>query len=506
MPQVQNSRSSDTSRSVWLLAAPSLAVSATLLAVAVCAAVAVFQMQREADSLLDEFTSASVASAELQRSAEQLRYSLYRYGDRTALRQVPDLEKATDHYLWQIERLELGNRGELIVRLRRIYFNLADQLEHGASNAVSASQEADEFVQEAHRQRNLIQQAQQQAQQESHTLTRWTGWTLLLLGVVGAGAGTLAGFGLARSMRQQLVQLSVPIQSAAGSLDNVVGPLQVSASGNIDDLEDSLHDLAARVASVVERLQAAEHETLRQDQMAALGQLAAGLAHELRNPLTAIKTLVEAARDAGPQARLDDRDLAVLEEEISRLDGTLQSFLDFARPPALHKCTLDLRDVIEKTAQLVQARADRQSIRLETHFPERPVRVTADSGQLRQVLLNLLLNAFDSVQSSGIVSVEVEPDDGEALVHVRDNGPGIPESVRGRLFEPFVSSKPSGTGLGLTICRRIVENHGGQISAENVPQGGADFVIRLPAGASAPEPSLQTVSPETANALTADSV
>jgi two-component system, NtrC family, sensor histidine kinase HydH len=506
MAHEQNVRSSDTSRSVWLLAAPSLAVSATLLAVAVCAAVAVFQMQREADSLLDEFTSASAASAELQRSAEELRYSLYRYGDQTAVRQVPDLEKATDRYLWQIERLELGNRGELIVRLRRIYVNLAEELQRGSSHAAPASQEADEFVQEARRQRDLIQQAQQQAQQESHTLTRWTGWTLLLLGVVGAGAGTLAGFGLARSMRQQLVQLSVPIQSAAGSLDNVIGPLQVSASGNIDDLEDSLHDLAARVASVVERLQAAELETLRRDQMAALGQLAAGLAHELRNPLTAIKTLVEAAREAGPQARLDDRDLAVLEEEIGRLDGTLQSFLDFARPSAACKTVLDLRDVVERTVQLVQARADRQSIRLETRFLEEAVEVTADSGQLRQVLLNLLLNAFDSVQSGGRVTVDVESDDGQIVVHVRDDGPGIPDSVRDRLFEPFVSSKPSGTGLGLTICRRIVENHGGQITAENRPEGGADFIIRLPADSPIAERSLETIPAGAGNALTADSV
>ena len=107
--------------------------------------------------------------------------------------------------------------------------------------------------------------------------------------------------------------------------------------------------------------------------------------------------------------------------------------------------------------------------------------MNADAEQLRKVLLNLVLNAFDAVGHNGSVTMEVSPQsNGEALLQVADTGPGIPESIRERLFEPFVSSKESGTGLGLTICRRIVEQHGGTIDAANRPEGGAMFSIRLP--------------------------
>ena len=487
------------SQSVWRMALPSLAVSLTLLAVAVLAAVVLVQMRREADRSLQEIAEAVEASAELEQSVVQWWKGLDEYvdtGDEALVRDLPGLQQPTDRYLLHIEKLELGREGkQTIARFRQEYIVVLEELQPILSNSSTEERQATadrlingfilpRFLDATQQQRELTQQALQQAQERNRALTRWTGWTLLLLGVVGAGAGTLAGFGLARGMQRQLVQLSVPIQTAAGSLHGVVGPLQVSTSGNIDQLEDSLHDLAGHVASVVDRLQAAERQSLRKDQMAALGQLAAGLAHELRNPLTSMKTLVESARSNGAAGTLDERDLEVMDEEIRRLDGTLQSFLDYARPPQLNTTSVDLRDVIGKTVQLVKARADQQSIDIETELPAHPLTLVADSGQLRQVLLNLLLNAFDSVGPGGRVVLEVEPagdGDRELLIRVRDNGPGIPDSVRDRLFDPFVSSKSSGTGLGLTICRRIVENHGGRIVAENRPDGGAEFTIRLPA-------------------------
>jgi signal transduction histidine kinase len=283
-------------------------------------------------------------------------------------------------------------------------------------------------------------------------------------------------------VRQSLVELSVPVRNAAGSLSAVVGPVRVTGDGTIPELEASLTELSDKVSTVVSRLQAAEHESLRSEQMAALGQLAAGLAHELRNPLTAIQTLVEAAREESGGGALRGRDLEVLEEEISRLNRSIQSFLDYARPPRLERRPVDLRDVVEKTRQLLASRAQRQEIELQAVVPDSPVVVPADTEQLRQVALNLALNAFDAVGHSGRVTMEVSSNGrGEALLTVADTGPGIPESVQGHLFEPFVSSKESGTGLGLTICRRIVEQHGGTIEAANRREGGAMLSVHLPA-------------------------
>ncbi len=282
--------------------------------------------------------------------------------------------------------------------------------------------------------------------------------------------------------------MSIPIRSALGSLDQVVGPVQVVSTDNFAQLDAAAAGLAQRVAQVVERLQSAERDRLRNDQMAALGQLAAGLAHELRNPLTAMKTIVDAARRDPETESLNARDLAVLDEEIQRLNRSLQSFLDYARPPAIAKRRVDLASVVERTCQLLAGRAEQQSIRVVVEPPERPIEVDADPEQLHQVLLNLLLNAFDAVRSEGQVTIRIERRRPScAVVTVADSGPGISQAVRDRLFEPFVSTKESGTGLGLTICRRIVEDHRGCIEAANGPQGGAIFTVTLPTlGRSAP--------------------
>jgi signal transduction histidine kinase len=192
---------------------------------------------------------------------------------------------------------------------------------------------------------------------------------------------------------------------------------------------------------------------------------------------------VEVARSHGAAAQLDGRDLEVVDEELTRLDTTLQSFLDYARPPKLERRTVDVRDVVQRTVQLVKPRAEQQTVRIDVALPERPLQVSADAEQLRQVLLNLLLNALDALGTGGRITVSATADATarQVVVQVADDGPGISDAVHSTLFEPFVSSKPSGTGLGLTISRRIVENHGGTITAENGAHGGAVFSVRLPA-------------------------
>jgi signal transduction histidine kinase len=220
--------------------------------------------------------------------------------------------------------------------------------------------------------------------------------------------------------------------------------------------------------------------------------MAAGLAHELRNPLMSIRVLVQPGED-GDAVHLTGRDLAVLNEEITRLDRSIQAFLDFARPPQLEKRPFDLRPVLEQTLQLVRARADNQGVRLLWQRPAEPVRIEADMGQVRQVLLNLLLNALDAVPQGGTVEVLLERkpgpngraargrDGAEWLwLQVTDTGPGLPAKLGPRIFEPFVSTKETGLGLGLSICKRIIEAHDGEIAAASRPEGGAVFSVGLP--------------------------
>jgi two-component system sensor histidine kinase HydH len=216
--------------------------------------------------------------------------------------------------------------------------------------------------------------------------------------------------------------------------------------------------------------------------LAEVGQVAAGLAHELRNPLTAIKMLVQANREDAELQDLPAEDLRVIELEIRRMEDRLNVFIDFARPPRPERRLVDLKTVVDQTLALVGGRARKQRVALNFEPPPSPVEVEADGEQLRQLLVNLALNALDSMPRGGVLDVEIRPAaDGQVEVVVLDTGPGIPARHFARLYEPFFTTKETGLGLGLPVSQRIAHDHGGMLCAANRPQGGARFMLRLPA-------------------------
>ena len=221
---------------------------------------------------------------------------------------------------------------------------------------------------------------------------------------------------------------------------------------------------------------------LRAEALAEVGQLAAGMAHELRNPLTAIKMLVQTNREEAEVRGLPAEDLNVIEQEILRMEGRLNVFIDFARPPKPERRRVDLKAVVDQTLALVGGRARKQRVTLVFAPPETPVEVEADGEQVRQLLVNLALNALDVMPRGGTLEIELRPpSDHHAELEVRDTGPGIPRRHLSRLYEPFFTSKETGLGLGLSVSQRIARDHGGSLRATNRPQGGACFVLRLPA-------------------------
>jgi len=477
----------------WPLFWPTLALSGLLLAIVVVASILIHQEQAKADLAIDAALASHQAYTELEKTTQELRHQLALYaatGDETKRTSADQLQKQYGDRLIVIEHLVVceEDKGHL-VKLQRIYSLIQSGLQAIKPDMPVADRQnaAHHLVNEViepeidgtiHQQRELKHSALQQAREKSHT-THAGAW-LLLLGGLGSIGGLVGGYSLARRFQKEMMELSVPIHNAAGSLSAIVGPIQLAGSSGIEQLETSLQGIAQQVAAVVERLQTAERENVRKDQMAALGQLAAGLAHELRNPLTAIKTLIEAAKSQQGNAMLEGRDLEVIEEEITRLNKTLQAFLDYARPPKLVKATVDLNELTSKVEKLLIAQAQQRSIQMKLELSKQPVLLQADPEQLRQVLLNLILNAFDAVGTHGTVLLQTERTPSSAILKVQDSGSGIPDALRAKLFEPFVSSKAAGTGLGLTICKRIVEEHGGTIAAENVPRSGACFTVTLP--------------------------
>jgi len=307
-------------------------------------------------------------------------------------------------------------------------------------------------------------------------------WGMAGVGILGGIAGVLLGFGVARALSRSIGRLRVQLRDAAGKLGSKVPELVLTGEGGFAMLHSEVERLTARIERVVQELHDREREVARAEQLAALGQLAAGVGHEIRNPLTSIKMLVQAAIEDPRRAALTEDDMRMIEQEVRRIESTLQTFLDFARPARTERRRIDLQEVLTAVVGLMRGRAEKQRVTIQVETPPGPIVIEAYPGQFRQVFMNLTLNALDAMPTGGTLMVRARHEkSGGVEVEVADTGPGIAPVMLGRLFTPFASGKETGLGLGLAISRRIVEDHAGTIGATNRPGGGASFLVRLPA-------------------------
>jgi two-component system sensor histidine kinase PilS (NtrC family) len=219
-------------------------------------------------------------------------------------------------------------------------------------------------------------------------------------------------------------------------------------------------------------------EVERAERLASIGRLAAGIAHEIRNPLASISGSMEMLKTT-PGADADSRQLMdIAVREVDRLNRLITDLLDYARPHSEERRRLDLG---EQVAEIVRAfeQERREKIRVKAALPNNIV-VEAATGQLRQVLWNLIRNAADAMPQGGEIAIELSTDAKRAALTIRDQGAGIPRDRLERIFEPFYSTKTGGTGLGLATVARIVADHGGAIDVASEPEQGATFTVRLP--------------------------
>lgn len=319
-----------------------------------------------------------------------------------------------------------------------------------------------------------------ETQQESERVSRLLRGVLLLLGLIGPASGLLIGWTMARGLSRSMRSLSVRIQGMAQHLDREAGVVRLVSDGHAVDLDQQLEQVVQRIQDMVRQLQEQQRELWHAQQLSALGQLAANVAHEVRNPLMSIKMLVEAAlRPNNPRPFTRDN-LQVIHAAVGRLEKKVQGFLDFARPPVLQRAPGDLRSVAAEALELVRARAEKQKVEVIFERPEQPLYADVDRASLCSVFVNLFLNALDAMPKGGRLQVRLRPTGKQAIAEVIDTGTGIASGVVEKLFTPFVSGKPTGTGLGLCISKRIVEDHGGGLEGSNRSTGGACFTITLP--------------------------
>ena len=225
----------------------------------------------------------------------------------------------------------------------------------------------------------------------------------------------------------------------------------------------------------------------RREKLASLGLLAAGVAHEIRNPLTAIKAALFIQKKKLQAASPERDSVEVVEREILRLERIVNNFLQFARPAEPELTTISADLLLLESQHFFAPQLEKNSIRLKLE-PSEPLRIRVDPGQFKQVLINLIQNAADSIGRDGTITLRARSDrrrltNGEmpvVILEITDTGKGIPPEVEKRLFDPFFTTKESGTGLGLSIAARIVQKHGGELQYQTQVNRGTTFGIILP--------------------------
>jgi signal transduction histidine kinase len=279
--------------------------------------------------------------------------------------------------------------------------------------------------------------------------------------------------------------------STAAALDSLQRLLAVSVLLLVL-LVSAVAALRSRVAMVPlqEQLDASHVTIQRQEKLASLGELAAGVAHEIRNPLTAIKLRLFSLRKALPEGFEHNEDAFVIAEELNRLDRIVRDFLQFARPSEPDLVDVPVDRIVHDVRNLLRAELEKRRIGLRIESDDSLV-LRVDRQQIQQVLINLIQNAADSIGQDGNITIRTREvgtlgaagsSNGERAVvlEVVDTGRGIPPELERRIFDPFFSTKEGGTGLGLAIASRIVEKHGGIIDYVTQPNRGTTFRLVFP--------------------------
>jgi signal transduction histidine kinase len=241
----------------------------------------------------------------------------------------------------------------------------------------------------------------------------------------------------------------------------------------------------AAAALAADRLAQLDAEVRRLDRLAALGGLVAEIVHEIRNPLVSVKTFLQLLPEREEDPEFRESFLQVASEEVRRIERLLDAVLQHGRPapPRRADSSASAPEVFESVAQLVGHRATERGVRLEIDVPQELSEIRIPADALRQVVLNLSLNAIDATASGGCVRLRARGTRDQVVITVEDEGPGIPSELASRIFEPFVSTKEDRPGgLGLAITRRIVEEAEGTIEVADRPNQGSAFTLRLRAG------------------------
>jgi signal transduction histidine kinase len=312
-----------------------------------------------------------------------------------------------------------------------------------------------------------VAQARRQIQLQAKTLR-----------LMAAGA-MIAGFLMASGLMLLLFrQILEPVHRLAVEANRKRKGL--GKESDISVLHHGIKDLLQDVDSTRMALEKSRETLLQSEKLALVGKLAAGMAHSIRNPFTSVKMRLFSLGRTLELTDTQQDDLAVISDEIRHIDTIVQNFLEFSRPPKLQFQHISPSLVVDQVLQLLSHRLKSYDVGVAVIRSALLPEIEADPEQLKEVLVNLIVNACEAMEQSG--NIEIVESNGNKVVsiEVSDNGPGIPEALQEKIFQPFFTTKEDGTGLGLSIATRIIEEHRGRLSVSSDENRGSTFTIILP--------------------------
>lgn len=299
---------------------------------------------------------------------------------------------------------------------------------------------------------------------------------LYLLSSIIVLSGIMAGLWMARKIIRPVLILNQGVKRVGrGELGAEV---ELEGEGEIKELSVAFNEMSRKLKESVDAIKTAQENLIRTEKLYALGEFSAGLAHEIKNPLTSIKMLMQTVKEKNHA--LCAADIEIIEGEINRIDRIVKEFLAFARPAKAEFISTDINELLKEVITLSRPKMEQSNINLIEELDYGIPQVKAHPDEMRQVILNIVLNAIQAMERGGTLKVTSSAGDGTVSACIYDTGPGIPDENLNRIFDPFFTTKEDGTGMGLAIAFNIVREHGGQIEVDTAPDRGTIVSILLP--------------------------
>ncbi len=460
----------------------------------------IYEIQDENGALIDENVQNARMAKELKLSLYNIRAASLTYLFDRSPERIADLQQKQNEFLYLLEKSKEATRSteanSLFTQISALFSNYQQTLKNAlelhrmgrisqpnalivhASNDLikTIDEKADNFI-------LANEQAQEELRKNINKNIVIIRNATMALGIGGALLGLVLGWLIARIIINPIYKLVLKVRDAAGS--EMVEHIRMSPGKELEELDEHINRLIRRINQAHEDLQRNRLLLEQSNKFAAIGKIAPALAHEIRNPLTSVKLLIYTMMQEEDLGHEKLHDFEIITHEISRVEGFLQNFLKYARPAKPQIQSIDIEPVIQEVLYLMSAQLKQNNITVKESYSTKGTQIQVDPDMIKQILMNLILNALESMNANGelILSTKIKSGDkGKQYLQiaVSDNGPGIPQEIADTLFDPFVKGKDQGIGLGLSISQRIAEQHQGWISATNNSIKGASFTIHLP--------------------------